>query len=99
MDIRWIAKLKGEKEFLAAWENEKYDEKMRGEILFNAVSNNNAEERYKIVKLLLDKGYEVIWKNEEDETVLLIITNTAKFGANLSIVQSFYSKRSRCKCS
>lgn len=53
MDIRWIAKLKGEKEFLAAWKNEKYDEKMRGEILFNAVSNNNAEERYQNSKTVI----------------------------------------------
>lgn len=73
MDIRWIAKLKGEKEFLSVWKNEKYGEKMREEILFNAVSNNNAEERYKIVKLLLDKGYKVTWKNEENETVLHIL--------------------------
>ena len=73
MDIRRIAKLNGEKEFLSIWENEKYGEKMREEILFNAVSNNNAEERYKIVKLLLDKGYEATWKNEENETVLHIL--------------------------
>lgn len=78
MDIKWIAKLKSEEEFLEAWEDEKYDDELRKDIFFNAISNNDKEARYKIVNHLLDSQYKVTGRNDEGETALHILLSRAK---------------------
>lgn len=79
MNIDLIAKMKDYQTFVDNYNDGDRLELYQGKsLLFYAMSNNDAEARYRIVMFLLDKGADACCLNEENETLLHVLFSRVK---------------------
>ena len=86
MNIDLIAKMKDYQTFVDNYSDGDEMALYQGKsLLFYAMSNNDAEARYKIVMFLLDKGLDACCLNEENETLLHVLFSRAKHNLEQTI--------------
>lgn len=79
MNIDLIAKIKDSESFFENYNDGDNLKLYKGKsLLFYAMSNNDAESRYRIVTFLIDLGTDVLCLNEENETLLHVLFSRVK---------------------
>ena len=86
MNIDLIAKMKDYQTFVDNYSDGDEVALYEGKsLLFYAMSNNDAEARYRIVMFLLDKGLDACCLNEENETLLHVLFSRVKHNLEQTI--------------